>query len=192
VRRALVALGMLLSIQSAACAPADVIIADIPSDDDGGRPSPPPPCVNNGDCASGQFCERDACGDQVGHCRNQPPFCDSTSDTKCGCDGVTYWNDCLRALNGVSKDVDGECPSGVMCGGPSSAACANPNASCGELVFHQEQCSPSPPGECWVLPTACPTGADTDWGACGAPSCTDVCTAIRSGSPYFHLDQSCP
>ena len=171
-----------------ACAPTDVTIADIPSDDDGGKPSPPPPCVNDGDCSDGQFCERSACGDQVGHCRNQPPVCDATTDTECGCDGVTYWNDCLRALNGVSKYVDGPCPSGATCGGATNATCANTNASCGELVFHDDQCSPTPLGQCWVLPDSCPISTDVDWASCATPTCTDVCTAIRSGAPYFHAE----
>jgi hypothetical protein len=182
----------MISIGVFSCAPNDVIVANIP-DDDGGKPSPPPPCVNDGDCESGQFCERDACADQVGHCRDQPPFCDNSSDAKCGCDGVTYWNDCLRAQNAVSKDVDGTCPNGAACGGPAQTKCANTNAVCGALFFHQDQCMQNPPGQCWVLSDTCPTDPDTDWVSCNAPSCTDVCTAIRSGAQYFHADTSaCP
>ncbi len=186
------AFAITISIGAFACAPADVIVANIP-DDDGGKPAPPPPCVNDNDCESGQFCERNACGDQVGHCRNQPPFCDNTSDPICGCDGVTYWNDCLRAQNAVSKSDDGICPNGATCGGPSQTKCANTNAVCGALCFHQDQCMADPLGLCWVLPTTCPTDPDTDWASCDAPACTDVCTALRSGMQYFHADTSiCP
>ncbi len=180
------------SIGAFACAPADVIIANIP-EDDGGKPSPPPPCVNDNDCETSQFCERQACGDQVGHCRTQPAVCDNSSDAKCGCDGVTYWNDCLRAQNAVSKDVDGPCPNPAECGGPSKTACANANATCGLLCFHQDQCEQNPPGQCWVLPATCPDDPDIDWASCDTPACTNVCTAIRSGTQFFHADTSiCP
>jgi len=173
----------------AACAAEDVVIANIPADSDGGKPEPPAPCVKDDDCSVSQFCERSTCSDQVGHCRNKPPFCDSTSDTVCGCDGVTYWNDCLRESNGVSKDIDGICASGITCDDDGGAApCGNAKASCGTLFFHQDQCGLDVHGLCWVLPDSCPTGAQTDWASCGSPFCTDVCTAIRSGARYFRTD----
>lgn len=180
-----------ISIGAFACAPSTVVVADIPSDD-GGHPQQPL-CVRDDDCESGQFCEEETCGNPVGHCRNQSASCDNSNQPTCGCDGVTYWNDCLRAQNAVSKDGDGPCPNPATCGGPSQTACANTNAICGLLCFHQDQCEQNPPGQCWVLPTTCPADPDTDWASCGGPSCTDVCSAIRSGTQYFHADTSiCP
>ncbi|MEO8876654.1 MAG: hypothetical protein ABI461_13770 [Polyangiaceae bacterium] len=184
------ALSLVASSAFIACAPSDVIIANIPVDADGGKPQPPAPCVKDADCTQSQFCEQSSCGDQVGHCRNEPPFCDSTSATVCGCDGVTYWNDCLRALNGVSKDNDGICETGATCGGGgASATCANTNASCGKLVAHDDQCAGDGPGQCWVLPEDCPADDDPDWASCDHSSCADVCTAIKSGVTYFRGDK---
>lgn len=173
-----------------ACAPNDVVVADIPQED-GGKPSQQAPCVSDKDCAANQFCDRDTCGAETGHCRNEPPYCDGRTDNECGCDGITYWNDCLRAQAGVSKSAEGPCAGGAMCGAGSGGC--NGSAKCGRLVFHDGDCSADPPGQCWVLPDTCPPD-DSHWLSCTPASpCTSVCDAIKSEQPYFHAEgQSCP
>ncbi|HEX7664832.1 MAG TPA: hypothetical protein VF407_09985 [Polyangiaceae bacterium] len=192
VKKALVTFGGIAVLAPLACAPNDVVIADIPSDD-GGKPTQQSPCVRDDDCDTNQYCERDTCDAQVGKCHYKPPFCDSSDgDPKCGCDGVNYWNDCLRNQQGVSKQNDSTCEYGASCGN-GKGECANTSAKCGRLVFEHDQCSNDPPGQCWVLPSSC-SGFDPHWVTCEpGGDCTSVCDAIASEKPYFKAPGSiCP
>lgn len=65
-------------------------------------------------CASSEFCEFPPgdCGwgeDPTGICTLRPMECSLIYDPVCGCNGITYGNDCLRQLDGVSLLHRGEC-----------------------------------------------------------------------------------
>jgi hypothetical protein len=64
-------------------------------------------------CAEGSFCELppDTCqsADLAGVCVPRDVACTQQWDPVCGCDGVTYGNDCMRALAGAQKSHDGSC-----------------------------------------------------------------------------------
>jgi len=63
-------------------------------------------------CPSGQICDiSDACNnsDPAGTCVIDPITCDTTVDEVCGCNGITYLNDCQRIKAGISLDHTGPC-----------------------------------------------------------------------------------
>lgn len=173
-----------------ACAPLDTIVVDLPLDADGGRPRPEPPCVDSSDCAQGNFCEKMSCEAPVGRCRPRPVACTGEAAPSCGCNGVNYWNDCLRRAQGIAAHVDGECTSPAACAGPGSSACPDSDAVCGLLLPPGAPCGAPPTGVCWLLPATCPSSVAgaTAWQACGPPGpgalCTDLCSALRTGTPH--------
>ena len=177
----------LLLLALAGCGPVDVVIATVP---DGGLHLPPmSPCTVNGDCPPDSFCEKPNCAALTGECHRRPLLCSPDAAPVCGCNGVTYWNDCLRSAGGVAASTPGECSTSVACGGPLD--CPDPQASCAHLVVSGSSCPPNVPGACWVVPPSCPAGAPVAWRPCGGGACADLCGAIRSGMPQLQAS-SCP
>lgn len=64
-------------------------------------------------CAADQLCELPVgecnTADLAGICLPRPDVCTADFVPVCGCDGVTYGNDCNRLVAGVQKARDGEC-----------------------------------------------------------------------------------
>ncbi len=189
------ALGAL--ILGSGCQEEEIVLARLPPAVDGAA-NEGSRCVENAECGPGALCSRRACSDVAGTCEARPVLCAEDAAPVCGCDGTTYWNDCVRLAAGVSPMRGGECGSRARrctttC--PNGGTCArllsfdrddpgggmhgsDPNDSCREDV----------PGECWVLPAVCPNehaGPDR-WDDCGsaATSCVTTCDAIRSGRPH--------
>ncbi len=184
-----------VAVACASCAPTDVVVAELaaPGGDGGLGPSGPP-CATNADCAPDDLCERPTCAAPLGRCRKRPVFCDALADPRCGCNRVTYWNPCMRALAGVPSDTPGECGAPAACGGPARLACPDPVARCARLASSPERCEIDPVGTCWVLAPACPppTPGGVTWEPCakGPPGpgpgvrCVETCAAIRSEQPH--------
>jgi hypothetical protein len=75
------------------------------------------PCLDDSHCGRWEgesglseeyYCARESCGGPGG-CQWKPRDCDGALDPVCGCDGVTYVNECSAAQAGVSVASAGEC-----------------------------------------------------------------------------------
>jgi hypothetical protein len=183
VKRLLVACALSAFFFLAACAPHDVLVGEVAAEVG---------CAVREDCGDGSFCAKASCGASRGTCKRRPVVCNAESSPVCGCDGVSYWNDCLRERSGVAMRAVGEClEGGAACGG-DRPACPAPGATCSKLVDRRESCG-APSGVCWMLPDHClgapppPGGAPASprYIACeGDTSCHDVCEALRLGAAY--------
>lgn len=130
-------------------------------------------------CAdANQFCkyaDGECCCDFQGECTDVPQYCPLNYDPVCGCDGVTYGNECLANAARVSVDHRGPC----------SRTCRT-NADCavtGQLLA--EFCEKTPgdceaEGACAQMPQAC---LDVYRPVCGCDGQTysNDCYAQRAG-----------
>jgi len=188
-----------LAAATVGCPAVDVVVAEQQAADDGGeaglQDAGPQTCTQPSDCSAAEYCDKAGCGATAGVCALRPPTCPDTEADVCGCDGVVYWNDCLRRRDGVASSTMGQCaPHIARCGGPKDNACPVADAVCARLDLSGQGGCVDLGGVCWVLPDSCPEDAGGPrFAACGPPplSCSDLCDALRSQRLYARRDQ-CP
>lgn len=169
------------------------------SEGGGGTSSGARSCQTKDDCDPGWRCEKAGCDAVAGECEPRPVFdCLPEPAPVCGCDGVTYWNECTRRSFDVTQRAPGECrATAEAC--DVGADCDAPYASCSHLLDPGDLCGHGA-GVCWVLPPVCysaPPGAKK-WRQCLGPDtplgpCVDTCVAIDSERSHIpaHRDDPC-
>jgi hypothetical protein len=102
-------------------------------------------------CGEGTWCEtRPGCDPEAwGYCATIPEACPLIVDPVCGCDGVTYGNDCERRMAGVPLDHRGTC-------GEVPIGCeSNDDCSSAEYCARRVGVCDAHPGTCVARPEAC-------------------------------------
>jgi hypothetical protein len=192
-----------------ACVPEDIIVAeqqappaDPPPSDDAGPPldSEPSddqplagPCTSNDDCELDEFCNKRGCSNAVGTCKRRPVSCNAEQKPVCGCDKLTYFNDCLRQAAGVNLARNSECQDPWICGTPFDFQCPS-EAYCAIVVPpNVMSCPTEGRGTCWVLPSECDEDdlGPNRYRRCGDfdAECQGLCQSIRDVAPFVRAQR---
>ncbi|MBN1769646.1 MAG: hypothetical protein JXB32_00160 [Deltaproteobacteria bacterium] len=149
--------------------------ADVPGDAE-------PACgpFPGGGCAATEVCDIRSCLDGAsGVCVARPDGCYAVDDPVCGCDGVTYGNDCERLRAGAALAYAGACGSGSLCGGLAGFRCPDGEA----CDIHG--CWPDASGTCVPAHGSCDTRYDPVCGCDGTTYGND-CARLLAGAALDH------
>jgi hypothetical protein len=159
-------------------------------------------CGGHDDCAATEYCSLPICTAKRGTCMPSGFMCSANYSPTCGCDGVKYFNDCLRTKQKASADPSCTFIRPCTNTGPTTTTCPLSAAVCSNF-FLDRSCRPGQAiRECWVLPTVCPRDIGGDqYVACGAvgtaaESCVNTCEAIKLqaqlGTPFGEVRSCSP
>ncbi len=135
-------------------------------------------CKSNSECGNDQYCKKsEGMCSGTGSCEDIPWDCPPRDEPVCACDGHTYPDACVAALQGVSVDYQGECNSGQGC---------STNEECGMEMFCKKkdgQCDGN--GVCMPIPEECPWRREYVCG-CDGNTYRNSCRAEEQGVSVLH------
>ncbi len=140
------------------------------------------------DCGPNAYCDSPTC--TVGTCKARPAAEKDGTTPVCGCDDVTYWNETLAHVHGVSVKANAACTAGKTCGGIANLKCPG-STFCNYEGASLAVCAASDAaGKCWGLPSSCPNSGGAKFRACGA-ACNGRCQQVKAETT-FYSDITCP
>lgn len=142
--------------------------------DDDGTPEGEP-CLTQEECVEGTVCAIPLGCEGEGVCSAPPGSCSLHIDPVCGCDGITYTNECAARSKGVNIAHRGECPMPKPCtdSGECGASEYCASASCSDV------------GVCLALPATCEGETDRPGAeVCGCDEVryADLCALAEAGA----------
>ncbi len=135
-------------------------------------------------CPAGELCRRETGSCDAGSpgvCVAIPTTCPAALSPVCGCDGMSYSNDCYTDVTGVPVLHAGECAAPQLCGGSTNASC--PAGSF--CKRRQGACDATAEGVCLAIPETCPASLVPSCG-CDGRTYSNPCVADGAGVTVAH------
>lgn len=159
---------------------ADTTVYDVPVD---GEEDAVEWCAGDMHCAGDEYCEVFSCGmpgGTFGICLAVPVDCPHEWRPACGCDGVTYPNDCRRRQERVSLAYMGECVEDEACGGIAGYMCPD-GMMCDTSRPVSSGCGLDMEGVCRPVPGWCPDDILIEVCGCDGATYTNDCLRMMAG-----------